>query len=188
MINQGHSSIGRYAVASTRTTLLQQDGGGGDSPQPGRPPSLLRTNSAHSEVGEVADTGLLGVEMDLQIGQVLSLSVCPQLFALKLTARVPSQMTLRSKHLQALESAVANHCDVQALFGDSTMQASLLERAEHRQRFRLVGLAHELEYWPDPHTSCPPLGDQVRTIPSFLSLSENHPFLSLSVCPQLFAL
>jgi hypothetical protein len=27
------------------------------------------------------------------------------------------------------------------------MQASLLERAEHRQRFRLVGLGHELEVW-----------------------------------------
>jgi len=32
-------------------------------------------------------------------------------------------MTLRSKHLQALATDVANQYDVRAVFGDSTMQA-----------------------------------------------------------------
>lgn len=32
--------------------------------------------------------------------------------------------------------------------------------AEHRRRYRLVGLGHELEYWEKGHEECPPLGDQ----------------------------
>jgi hypothetical protein len=68
-------------------------------------------------VGEVADNGMLGVEIDVQLGQ----------------------MTLRSKHLAALPSDIANHPDVVMIFGDATMQASLIERAENRQRYRLVG-------------------------------------------------
>jgi hypothetical protein len=35
------------------------------------------------------------------------------------------QMTLRSKHLSALESSVANHPDVKLIFGDATMQVPL---------------------------------------------------------------
>jgi hypothetical protein len=31
---------------------------------------------------------------------------------------------------------------------------------EHRQRYRLVGLNCEIEYWNTPHTVCPPLGDE----------------------------
>lgn len=50
-------------------------------------------------VGEVSDSGHLGVEMDVQVGQ----------------------MTLRSKHLSALPSDVANREDVQEIFGDATM-------------------------------------------------------------------
>jgi hypothetical protein len=34
------------------------------------------------------------------------------------------QMTLRSKHLAALESEIAHHPDVTMVFGDSTIQAS----------------------------------------------------------------
>ena len=41
---------------------------------------------------------------------------------------------------------------VKMIFGDATMQASLIERAEHRQIYRLVGLNHELEFWATPHT------------------------------------
>lgn len=51
--------------------------------------------------------------------------------------------------------------DVRLVFGDTTMQASLLERAEHRKRYRLVGVRHEIAFWPEGHTSCPPLGEQV---------------------------
>jgi len=98
----------------------------------------MKQMSFDSKVGEVADNGMLGVEIDIQLGQ----------------------MTLRSKHLAALPSDVANHPDVNFIFGDATMQASLLEKAENRQRYRLVGLNHELEYWPTEHAICPPLGDE----------------------------
>jgi xanthosine utilization system XapX-like protein len=89
-----------------------------------------------SDVGTVADTGMLGVEIDIQM----------------------IQMTLRSKHLAALNTDIANHPDVKMIFGESTMQASVVEVAEHRQVFKLVGLNHELHYWRTPHAVCPPLG------------------------------
>lgn len=54
------------------------------------------------------------------------------------------QMTLRSKHLAALLPDIANHADVKLIFGDATIQASLVESAEHRQKYRLVGLNHEV--------------------------------------------
>ena len=161
----GVHSVGRFAVASTRLVSADEtaDGDGDEkqqhdkeAPKAGAAAASVKMERGNGEdakagdddnendndgdeaVGEVADTANLGVEMDLMIGQ----------------------MTLRSKHLQALESNVANHPDVKLIFGDSTMQASLLEMAEHRKRFRLVGLGHELEYWESGHRDCPPLGDQ----------------------------
>ena len=153
----GAHSIGRFAVASTRlgTSDDKDEGNQGKAEDgesapaaatgAGNPPTTTPngadekgSDDGDEAVGEVADTANLGVEMDLMIGQ----------------------MTLRSKHLQALESNVANHPDVKLIFGDSTMQASLLEIAEHRKRFRLVGLGHELEFWEGGHRDCPPLGDQ----------------------------
>jgi hypothetical protein len=88
----------------------------------------------------VADTGMLGVEIDIQM----------------------IQMTLRSKHLAALNTDIANHPDVKMIFGESTMQASVVEVAEHRQVFKLVGLNHELHYWRTSHAICPPLGTYVH--------------------------
>ena len=35
----------------------------------------------------------------------------------------------------------------------------MLESAEHRERYSLVGLNHELEYWTTSHTDCPPLSE-----------------------------
>jgi hypothetical protein len=35
------------------------------------------------------------------------------------------QMTLRSKHLSALQSDIANHPDVKYIFGDATIQVAL---------------------------------------------------------------
>eukprot|EP00957_Ditylum_brightwellii_P153349 11671521-Ditylum_brightwellii.AAC.1 len=67
------------------------------------------------------DADNLGVEIDMQIGQ----------------------MTLRAKHLEALETRIANDLDVKSLLGDATMQASLLDKAEHCRRYRIVGLNHE---------------------------------------------
>ena len=180
---QGDRSVGRWAVGSTRhagtsesTSDLQalDKSGGGDSatslaalgalgargasaedlPMPPmlgsakvaglsgttglEMPRLGRQASYDKDVGEVADNGMLGVEIDVQLGQ----------------------MTLRSKHLSALATDIANHPDVRMIFGDATMQASLVERAEHREVFRLVGLNHELHYWRTKHDVCPPLGDE----------------------------
>ena len=127
---QGPRSVGRYAVASSRTVTEADDEGLAA-------PSLLRQQSETGTVGEVGDTGLLGIEMDIQIGQ----------------------MTLRSRHLSALETQVANHPDAKEIFGDATIQASLLEKAENRRMFHLVGVNHELHCWTG-HRFCPPLGDE----------------------------
>ena len=67
-------------------------------------PQLMFQTSYNAEVGEVADTGMLGVEIDVQLGQ----------------------MTLRSKHLAALESDIANHPDVAMIFGCSAMLMLML--------------------------------------------------------------
>ena len=88
---------------------------------------------ARGPVKSVADSSELDVEIDAQIGQ----------------------LTLRGKHLAALESAVAGYRDVRVVFGDAAIQASLSERAEHRNVYRLVGLDHSIEWWPTPHGDCP---------------------------------
>jgi hypothetical protein len=101
----GEGKRGGAAPTSTSTSASTSGsprgaaGGGGSSP-----PKLKRADSADSRVGEVVDTGQLGVEIDVQI----------------------SQMTLRSKHLSALETEVANHQDVIEVFGDATMQVGQL--------------------------------------------------------------
>ncbi|KAH9261268.1 hypothetical protein BASA81_000972 [Batrachochytrium salamandrivorans] len=133
----GDRSVGRFAVGSTRTvadesTAVATTTGTGD-----KPVKLSRQRSYTQEVGEVPDSGMLGVEMDLQIGQ----------------------MTLRSKHLSALPGDIANHPDVRAVFGTATMQASLVERATNRSVYRLVGLNHDLENWHVPFGECPPIPD-----------------------------
>eukprot|EP00808_Paulinella_micropora_P025052 g59667.t1 len=90
------------------------------------------------EVGLLPDTGMLGVEMDLQLGQ----------------------MTLRSRHLSALQQTIANHPDVKDVFGDQTIQACLLQQDEHKEVYRLVSLQHDLTYWKSPHSSLPALPTQ----------------------------
>ena len=122
----GARSIGRFAVASTRTGRSRVG------------TQLIRTASSDLSPREVGDTAQLGVEMDLNIGQ----------------------MTLRSMHLMALDSNIANQPDVSMIFGQSTMQASLTEKAENRQCYNLVGRNHALEYWQGPHAATPPLGDE----------------------------
>lgn len=147
---QGDRSVGRWAVGSTRNVATSVSATSLDAlgppavrpssaPEGGTPrPALQRQHSFDNDVSEVADTGMLGVEIDVQIGQ----------------------MTLRSKHLAALQTEIANHPDVQLIFGDTTMQASLVESAEHRSIYRLVGLNHELHHWKTNHIICPPLGDE----------------------------
>jgi hypothetical protein len=149
---QGERSIGRWAVGSTRTTANENMAQNESKTEilPGIPdldldllppmpdvPNLKRHTSYYNPVGEVTDTGMLGVEIDVQLGQ----------------------MTLRSKHLAALPSDIANIPDMITIFGDATVQASLLERAEHCARYRLVGLNHEIQYWSSAHDQCPPIDD-----------------------------
>eukprot|EP01033_Poteriospumella_lacustris_P010457 gene10460-7435_t len=137
---QGDRSCGRWAVGSTRTTVAEDDKKDGGDNEFALPPSmkLQRQHSYDNQVGEVEDNGMLGVEIDVQLGQ----------------------MTLRSKHLSALIPDVANHPDVNMIFGDATIQASLIATAENCDKFRLVGLNHEIEYWKTPHNVCPPLGEE----------------------------
>ena len=125
---QGSRAAGRFVLVGSRAAAdvagdLAQD----------------KTPSKTAGVPEVADdSGLQGVEMDLQLGQ----------------------MTLRSKHLAALDSEVANKPQVREVFGESTMQASLLERAEHRRRYKLIGVRHEIEYWHEGHACCPAVSER----------------------------
>jgi hypothetical protein len=152
---RGSRSCGRWAVGSTRTGTGEEEdeadkdaespspvaGARKGSDSPGvlqMMKSLKRSATIDDSVGEVDDSENLGVEIDIQLGQ----------------------MTLRSKHLSALPTDVANHPDVAAIFGDATIQASLIERAENRQIYRLVGLNHEIHYWSTPHKICPPIGDE----------------------------
>jgi len=135
---KGQRSVGRWAVGSTRSTTSASIGQGLNALDVTARPTLQREVSYDNAVDEVEDTGMLGVEIDVQLGQ----------------------MTLRSKHLAALATDIANHPDVVKIFGDSTIQASLSERTENRQRFRLIGLNHEVDYWPTAHDVCPPLGEE----------------------------
>jgi hypothetical protein len=159
---KGSTSSGRYAVTSTRTIAMNDDDlddstqhlktgsldsldslgslrgtSGTVTNKKTNKKTLLRQPSEESVVSFARDTRQWGVEMDLQLGQ----------------------MTLRSRHLSALPANVANNKDVLYLFGESTIQASTLESGEHRRKFRLVGLSHELHYWHTPHTSCAPMSD-----------------------------
>lgn len=138
----GERSIGRFAVGSTRTVgedessvVKKLSSSVISTSKDGKGIPLTRQRSLLSEVAEVPDSGVLGVELDLQIGQ----------------------MTLRSKHLSALPSDVANHPDMRRIFGTATMQASLLERATNRTIYRLVGLNHDIHYWSSAHLECPPI-------------------------------
>lgn len=140
---QGDRSVGRWAVGSTRNIDNSTSVGSlptlnNSSKNLSEMFKLQRQTSFENDVGVVADTGMLGVEIDVQT----------------------AQMTLRSKHLSALHTDIANHLDVKMIFGETTMQASLVEVAEHRQVFRLVGLNHEIHYWRTAHNICPALGDE----------------------------
>ena len=69
-----------------------------------------------------------------------------------------AQMTLRSSHLKALDTAIASNEDVIEVFGAASMQAATLQSAEHREWVRLVGRNCDLQWWktpdarPDPQT------------------------------------
>ena len=83
------------------------------------------------EVDEAAQE--LGIEVDLQVFQV----------------------TLKSSHLQALDTVIAANPDVQLIFKESkSMQASVVQSTENRMWVHLIGRAHDIQYWctPDDRT------------------------------------
>eukprot|EP00750_Incisomonas_marina_P014138 INCI17609.11.p1 GENE.INCI17609.11~~INCI17609.11.p1 ORF type:complete len:5029 (+),score=1065.32 INCI17609.11:298-15384(+) len=143
---------GRYAVASTRSKAQAAAAGGAsggiagagddsDSDDLGllEQPLLMRQKSWESPVGTVSESAFVGVELDLQIGQ----------------------MTLRNRHLSALRPEILNHKDVKEVFGASgTIQASQLSYATNREAFRLVGLKHDVAYWYTADTSTAPVSDE----------------------------
>ena len=98
---QGHTRAHAQTHAGDRRSIGRfavgstRSASRGDDLGPGRTPSC--------KVGEVVDSDELGVEMDLII----------------------AQMTLRSKHLAALDGTIANMPDVKMVFGDATMQVAL---------------------------------------------------------------
>ena len=121
---QGARSCGRWAVGSTHTSKRDE-------------PQHSQTSFDTSPVEEIEDNGTLGVEIDIQLGQ----------------------MTLRSRHLSALTTRVADHSDVKLILGDSTIQASLISTAESCDVYRLIGLNCTIEHWKVSHTECPPLDE-----------------------------
>ena len=130
---QGSRAAGRFVLVGSRANTAGVASEATENAFVRRKPTQITT------VPDVTDdSGLQGVEMDLQLGQ----------------------MTLRSKHLAALDSEVANKPQVREVFGESTMQASLLERAEHRKRYKLIGVRHEIEYWHEGHACCPAVSDR----------------------------
>jgi hypothetical protein len=66
-----------------------------------------------------------------------------------------AQLTLKSNHLQALDTAIASDTDVQMIFGKKSMQASVVETTEHRLWVHLVGRDHDIHFWrtPDERTA-----------------------------------
>ena len=152
----GPRSCGRFVVSSVRTIGVDNsssstDGDAVDDDMP----ELSRQQSVSSAFADVPESTEWGVEMDLQLGQ----------------------MTLRSRHLSALPPSIAGHADVVELFGDATIQASTIETAEHRSRYSLVGLGHEIQHWGTQHTSCAPLSDQWERMYDPAELYESEQWL-----------
>lgn len=61
-----------------------------------------------------------------------------------------AQLTLKSSHLSALHTDIANDLDVQAVFGRKSMQAAVIESTEHREWVNLIGRGHSIQYWKTP--------------------------------------
>lgn len=89
----------------------------------------MRPNASTNEIIPVIPPEReIGVEIDLQL----------------------AQLTLKSSHLQALETAIASDPDVQMIFGKKSMQASTVQSSEHRLWVHLVGRDHDVQYWRTP--------------------------------------
>ena len=76
---------------------------------------------------------------DMDMGTELNLQFC--------------QLTLKSNHLQALGQPVSSDQDVLAVFGPRSLQVAVVEEAEHRTWYRLIGREHDVQAWdPDSRT------------------------------------
>ena len=101
----GERSIGRFAVGSTRT-MANMENNNEDlkyelktQSSSHSPNKLISRADSIDDVQQLKDSGNLGVEVDVMIGQ----------------------LTLRSRHLTALQSDIANHPDTKCIFGESTI-------------------------------------------------------------------
>ena len=84
---------------------------------------MRRQKDWAAEVDTVPASAGIGIELDVQIGQ----------------------MTLRNRHLQPLSGSILAHQDTVEVLGDSgTIQASQLSISENCVEYRLVGLNHDI--------------------------------------------
>jgi len=58
-----------------------------------------------------------------------------------------SQLSLKSNHLEALNQPMSSDYDVVTIFGVRSLQVAVVEKAQHRQWYRMIGRQHDLEYW-----------------------------------------
>jgi len=66
-----------------------------------------------------------------------------------------SQLCLKSNHIEALTEPFSSDYDVLTVFGPRSLQCIVIEEAEHRIWFRLLGRSMDLQYW-DPDTRTAP--------------------------------
>lgn len=123
----GPRSRGRFTQMSSRLQSYQVPGS--DAGDLTLSPFLRRKNSENFvQPPEISDDGELGIQVDLQT----------------------VQLTLKSAHLQALDSIIASDLDVQGIFGKASMQVTIVESTEHRLWVSLIGRNYDIQYWRTP--------------------------------------
>lgn len=81
--------------------------------------------SQSQDIVSVDASAGLGAEIDFQLGT----------------------LTLKNAHVVALSEEVANEPDVRAVFGNESMQATILQSAANRVWYRLMGRGHDIQHW-----------------------------------------
>lgn len=123
----GARSWGRFTQMSSRL-LAHQEVPSGEAGFSSSLPRRVDSEEPYICPPQIPDDVELGVEIDLQA----------------------VQLTLRSAHLQALDSVIASDLDVQGIFGKSSMQVTIVEATEHRLWVSLTGRHHDIQYWRTP--------------------------------------
>ena len=62
----------------------------------------------------------------------------------------------------------------------------MIERAEHRQRYRLVGLQHELEFWKTPHQAFHPIPEHFSREYDPAEMADTEKWITVLFEPVLF--